>query len=88
MRLKLGDRVENKFVAIKKNMELERNRVTFNHQPTVYEKSMLIYIFHLGERNFHIFYQMCAGADENLRRNCGIDDNIESYNYLSSTDVS
>lgn len=40
-----------------------------------------------GERNFHIFYQMIAGADDSLREACGIT-NTDYYNYLSGTDVS
>ena len=40
-----------------------------------------------GERNFHIFYQMCAGADQSLKDGCGIAD-TDYYNYLNSTDVS
>ena len=40
-----------------------------------------------GERNFHIFYQMCAGADQSLREACGIAD-TEYYSYLNMTDVS
>ena len=40
-----------------------------------------------GERNFHIFYQMIAGADKSLKDNCGISD-PDYYNYLSGTDVS
>ena len=39
-----------------------------------------------GERNFHIFYQMIAGADKSLKDNCGISD-PDYYNYLSGTDV-
>jgi len=38
-----------------------------------------------GERNFHIFYQMCAGADQSLKDGCGIAD-TDYYNYLNSTD--
>eukprot|EP00092_Neocalanus_flemingeri_P052340 GFUD01061174.1.p1 GENE.GFUD01061174.1~~GFUD01061174.1.p1 ORF type:complete len:1149 (-),score=317.13 GFUD01061174.1:56-3502(-) len=38
-----------------------------------------------GERNFHIFYQMCLAADQPVRDNCGITD-IEYYGYLNTTD--
>jgi len=38
-----------------------------------------------GERNFHIFYQMCLAADQEVRDNCGITD-IEYYGYLNTTD--
>ena len=39
-----------------------------------------------GERNFHIFYQMCSGADDGLKESYGITD-IQYYNYLNTTDV-
>ena len=39
-----------------------------------------------GERNVHIFYQMCGGADQSLKDSCGITD-YDYYNYLNTTDV-
>ena len=39
-----------------------------------------------GERNFHIFYQMCLAAEQDIRDSCGITD-IEYYGYLNTTDV-
>jgi len=38
-----------------------------------------------GERNFHIFYQMCLAAEQDIRDSCGITD-IEYYGYLNTTD--
>jgi myosin-1 len=37
-----------------------------------------------GERNFHIFYQLCAGADKDIRAEYGIAD-AENFYYLSQS---
>ncbi|CAD5211123.1 unnamed protein product [Bursaphelenchus xylophilus] len=37
-----------------------------------------------GERNFHIFYQLLAGADKNMRENLGIS-NPDYYGYLAQS---
>ncbi|KAG2393751.1 hypothetical protein C9374_007282 [Naegleria lovaniensis] len=36
-----------------------------------------------GERNFHIFYQMCAGADESMKKDLKLDD-AKKFNYLTA----
>lgn len=46
---------------------LERSRVVF--QP-------------LTERNYHIFYQLCAGAPLKERKDLGLDTDITKFNYL------
>lgn len=46
---------------------LERSRVVF--QPTT-------------ERNYHIFYQLCAGAPLKERKDLGLDTDINKFNYL------
>lgn len=46
---------------------LERSRVVF--QPT-------------SERNYHIFYQLCAGAPLKERKDLGLDTDINKFNYL------
>ncbi|KRY34028.1 Unconventional myosin-Ie [Trichinella spiralis] len=38
----------------------------------------------LDERNFHIFYQLCAGCDDQLKRNLGITE-PSYFNYLNQS---
>ncbi|KAK6642549.1 Unconventional myosin-Ie [Polyplax serrata] len=49
------------------NFLLEKSRVV-NHN--------------FGERNFHIFYQLCCGVNDHLKRELGISD-LDYYYYLS-----
>ncbi|WKX89898.1 hypothetical protein Q1695_009049 [Nippostrongylus brasiliensis] len=53
------------------NFLLEKSRVVRQNQ---------------GDRNFHIFYQLCAGADKNIRTTLGIGD-LDYYNYLNHSGV-
>ncbi|CAJ0574360.1 unnamed protein product, partial [Mesorhabditis spiculigera] len=39
-----------------------------------------------GDRNFHIFYQLLAGAEQNLRTNLGVGQ-LSYYNYLNQSGV-
>src|SRR6267154_5934532 len=46
---------------------LERSRIVF--QPTI-------------ERNYHIFYQLCAGAPSKERKDLGLDTDVTKFHYL------
>ncbi|XP_053711307.1 unconventional myosin-Ih isoform X1 [Synchiropus splendidus] len=49
------------------------------------EKSRVVHQNH-GERNFHIFYQLVEGGEEELLRWLGLDRNCQRYKYLVQGD--
>ncbi|KAL6079610.1 Myosin-1 [Balamuthia mandrillaris] len=38
-----------------------------------------------GERNFHIFYQLCAGADSQMREELGLGTDLSYFHFLSQS---
>ncbi|CAJ1068809.1 unconventional myosin-Ih [Xyrichtys novacula] len=46
------------------------------------EKSRVVHQNH-GERNFHIFYQLVEGGEDNLLRQLGLERDCRHYNYLT-----
>lgn len=46
------------------------------------EKSRVVHQ-NAGERNFHVFYQLLAGANDELLKELQLKRSLESFNYLS-----